>query len=180
MGVYKVFFPIRPPWGLSRSSNHAELGVRDSVSISRSSIVKRVNRASRGMCFVTSYIGFGWFCYYNLLDVVVHPYLPAIEEMERFFSTVLSLGNAWAEEPAATIREASIGEIVLRMTSSDPIPWEWILSFLEGAIVWTRAGNVAGFKTTYRSEASGVWIFVELMMPPQPFAAAAARRGLER
>lgn len=47
-------------------------------------------------------------------------------------------------------------------------------------IVWTRAGNVAGFKTTYRSEASGVWIFVELMMPPQPFAAAAARRGLER
>lgn len=129
-----VFSPIRPPWGLSRSSNHAELGVRDSVSNSRSSIVKRVNRASRGMCFVTSYIGFGWFCYYSILDVVVHPYLPAIEEMERFFSTVLSLGNAWAEEPAATIREASIGEIVLRMTSSDPIPWEWILSFLEGAV----------------------------------------------
>lgn len=59
---------------------------------------------------------------------------PPIEQMEHFFNSVLSLGGEiWANEPATTYRSALMGEIALKMTSSEPIMWEWIRGYLIGA-----------------------------------------------
>ena len=84
---------------------------------------------------VTQYLGLGWFCYFNLLDIVTPLVQIAVQDMEHFFSTVLSMaGDIWANEPAQTWRGARYGEIILEMSSSAPIPWEWIHGYLIGAV----------------------------------------------
>lgn len=130
-----VFSPIRSPWGLSRTSYYALFDPSDEVSISTTSTPKRYLSLNRRSFCMLHYVGFGWFCYYNLLDLVYHVDPPAIEDMVNFFSSVLSLaGSVWAEEPAANFREAAMGQMILKMTSSHPIPWDWIRSFLLGSV----------------------------------------------
>lgn len=125
-------------------------------------------------------LGLGWFCYYNVLDMVRPVGDLPLHQMEYFFNTVLSLGGAlWAHEPALNYREATMGEITLKLISSDPLPWDWIHDYLIGAVLWARTGVVARYKVTYRNELTGVWTIVELILPFRIDAAAAARRFLK-
>lgn len=81
------------------------------------------------------YVGFGWWCYFNMLDVVMPLTPPAVEDMELFFSAVLSFaGNVWAQEPAKSIYRVTVGQIRLNMWSSQPIPFQFIYGYLTGAV----------------------------------------------
>lgn len=125
----------RSPEGLSRSADRPLSDLRSDFAASKTSISKRSLRLNRDYFSVGYYVGLGWFCYFNLLDVVIPITRPAVEDMELFFSSVMSLaGDVWAHEPAKATRVAAAGQILLRLTSSEPIAWEWIHDFLIGAV----------------------------------------------
>lgn len=77
------------------------------------------------------WVGFEWYCYYNILDII-NPVTPiSQQDLEAFYSDILSLaGQVWAFETAQKLRRASVGGITLEFRSSDPIAWEWIHEFL--------------------------------------------------
>ncbi|KAL8829375.1 MAG: hypothetical protein Q9170_006192 [Blastenia crenularia] len=173
-----VFPHIGHSTGLLRSSNHGRFDQSGDASRPTASVSKRTLHPNRFA--VNTYVGLGWYCYFNLLDMI-RPFDPvASDTLEQFFTDVLSLGGAvWAHEPAETYRAARLGQMALKITSSDPIQWEWIRQYLVGAIWWTRAGFAANYKTTYRNEVNGVWLIVELILPLPPGAASAARKRLK-
>lgn len=136
----RFFPPTNHSPGLVRSSRNGYLNPSSDASPSRRTLSKRTT-LNRNLFYLNYELGFGWYCYFNLLDTVrpVGP-LP-VQHMEEFFSAVLSLGGAiWAHEPALSYRVATLGEITLRMVSSEPIQWDWIYHYLLGA-----ASKINGF-----------------------------------
>lgn len=110
------------------------------VAVMTKSRPKRMSRNNRNLFAINHYIGFGWFCYYNALDLVAPPASFAIQDMEHFLSGVLSLaGSVWANEPDERVRVAAIGQLILKMTSNEPIPWHWIHGYLLGAVCLSQS-----------------------------------------
>lgn len=128
--------PSRASQGLSYSSrNNQPANSGDILRVFGTSISKRASVINRNGCARNHYLGMGWWCYYNTLDLILPVTMPAIEDMERFFSNVLSLaGDVWSLKPALNFYKVSMGQIILQMKSSEPIPSAWIHEYLKGAV----------------------------------------------
>lgn len=117
----------------SSKSSLSESG--QDVAVTTKSRPKRISPHYRNLFAINQYLGFGWFCYYNALDLVAPSASVAQEDMDRFLSGVLSLAGAvWANEPDKTVRVAAIGQLIFKLASNQPIPWLWIHGYLLGAV----------------------------------------------
>lgn len=129
------FFPsLNHDQGFAQSFGNGQPDPSIDASNSAMILSKRVLTLNRDFFLVHYQLGLGWYCYYNILDTVRAVGDLPVQQMEYFFSTVLSLAGAvWANEPAENYREATMGEITLKLMSSDPLPWDWIHDYLIGA-----------------------------------------------
>ncbi len=120
---------------LSKSSDARLSKSAHDMATTRRSRPKRWLHANQNLFAINYYLGAGWSCYYNSLDFIYPGSAVAEEDLERFLSGVLSLAGAvWANQPDRTVRVASLGQLILKVTSNEPIPWQWIHGYLLGAV----------------------------------------------
>ncbi|KAL8963170.1 MAG: hypothetical protein Q9183_005048, partial [Haloplaca sp. 2 TL-2023] len=143
--LYTLFLPLVlaiPSHSITKHQNfqRQSLSYRDALTSHESgfndtalvpNIFERDQLMKRFQFIQTTELQDGWHRWFNVLDMVSPTTPRAAADLMRFYSDTLMIGgDDWANEAPQPYREASSGSLRLEFQSNEPIPWDFLGSFL--------------------------------------------------